>query len=76
MAEFEEDLKSLLASFQVPEPVQKKLKEGSNPCLKLLQFAEYVDDVKDWIAFFLLRTGSCDYGSHANCVRPACLQGS
>jgi hypothetical protein len=51
MADFDDDLKALLAQFSVPQGVQAKLKDGANPCIKLWQFAEYVDDVRDWTAF-------------------------
>ena len=47
MADFDDDLKALLAQFSVPQCVQAKLKDEANPCIKLLQFAEYVDDVRD-----------------------------
>ena len=51
MTEIDDDLKALLVAFNVPVPVQQKLKSGPHPCVKLWQFAEYVDDVKEWTPF-------------------------
>ena len=40
------ELAKILDEFAVPEAFKTKLLDSA--CLKVWQFAEYVDDVKDW----------------------------
>ena len=44
------ELAKILDEFAVPEAFTTKLLDSA--CLKDWQFAEYVDDVKDWTSIF------------------------
>ena len=45
------ELAKILDEFAVPEAFRTKLVDSA--CLKVWQFAEYVDDVKDWDRYSL-----------------------
>ena len=60
------ELATILDEFSVPGAFRTKLVDSA--CLKVWQFAEYVDDVKDWTGF-LSSLEPTNSGPHAHCFR-------
>ena len=67
------ELAKILDEFAVPEAFRTQLLDSA--CLKVWQFAEYVDDVKDWTSILSsLEPPIVD--RHAYRVGPTCIQSS
>ena len=68
------ELAKILYEFAVPEAFRTKLLDSA--CLKVWQFAEYVDDVNQGLDKYSLQSRATNRGPYAYRVGQTCIQSS